>query len=228
MKNLILKALHVMLFFGLFLLSGTIMAQSLKKFKSADIGNPALKGETHFLEPGVDVTAGGDDIWMNADQFHFVYEQFSGDFDCRVRLESLEKSHLYAKAGLMAREDLTPGSRHLYFLAFPNNDKRNKNRSGYEFQYRLQSDKESKAIYPSLTDTVAQAAYPISYPNGWIRLKRAGNNFSAFTSADGRSWKLYTDFLMEMPKKLYLGMAVTGHSKGKTTVARFRDFETIK
>ena len=89
---------------------------------------------------------------MNSDQFYFVYEIFSGDFDISVKLESLEQSHLYTKAGLMAREELTPGSRNLMFLAFPGNAKRNNNRGGYEFQYRLETGKQSKAIYPSLTD----------------------------------------------------------------------------
>jgi regulation of enolase protein 1 (concanavalin A-like superfamily) len=162
---------------------------------------------------------------MNSDQFHFVYQQVTGDFDFVVRLESLERSHLYTKAGLMARENLTAGSRNVMFLAFPGNDKRNNNRGGYEFQYRLEKGKESKAIYPSLTDSVVQAAFPINYPNGWMRLKRTGNNFSAYTSADGISWVFYTEFPMDMPKKLYLGMAVTAHIKGATTVAKFRNLQ---
>ena len=228
MKKLVYTTLHLFLLLGFIFSMGTAGAQSLKKLSSADIGNPALKGETSFVKSGVDIKAGGEDIWMNSDQFRFVYKPFNGDFDIVARLESLGKSHLYAKAGLMAREDLTPGSRHLFFMAFPNNDKRNNNRSGYEFQYRLVTGKESKAIYPSLTDSVVQASYPVIYPNGWIRLKRTGNKFSAFTGTDGRKWKLYTEFTMEMPQNLYLGMAVTGHSKSASTVAKFRNFKNRK
>ena len=228
MKKLVYTTLHLFLLLGFIFSTMTLSAQSLKKFNSADIGNPALKGEARFVKSGVDITAGGEDIWMNTDQFHFVYTQFKGDFDIVTRLESLSKSHLYAKAGLMAREDLTPGSRHLFFMAFPNSDKRNNNRSGYEFQYRLLAGKESKAIYPSLTDSVVQASFPVIYPNGWIRLKRTGHNFSAYTGTDGHNWKLYTEFKMEMPGNLYLGMAVTGHSKSAATVAKFRNFKNIK
>lgn len=227
MSKLILKSLTA--FILLTMLPGSeLMAQLLTKFKSADIGNPEFKGSTQFVKEGVDIKAGGEDIWMNSDQFYFVSESVSGDFDFVVRLESLERSHLYTKAGLMVREDLTPGSRNLMFLAFPGNDKRNNNRGGYEFQYRLETGKQSKAIYPSLTDSVAQTAFPVNYPNGWMRLKRTGNAFSAYTSTDGNKWKKYTEFIMEMPDNLYFGFAVTAHIKGAATVAKFRNFKNVK
>ena len=145
MSKLILKSLTV--FILLTILPGyKLIAQSLTKFKSADIGAPEFKGSAQFVKGGVDIKAGGEDIWMNSDQFYFVSEPVSGDFDFAARLESLERSHLYTKGGLMVREDLTPGSRNLIFLAFPGNDKRNNNRGGYEFQYRLETGKQSKAI----------------------------------------------------------------------------------
>jgi len=224
MNNLISKSLQVFLiltfFWGL-----EIQAQPQTNFKAQDIGKPAIKGDAQIVADGVDIKAGGEDIWMNADQFHFVYKQIEGDFDFVARLESLERSHLYTKAGLMARENLTSGSRNVMFLAFPGNDKRNNNLGGYEFQYRLLKGKESKAIYPSLTDSVAQAAFPVNYPNVWMRLKRTGEVFSAYTSPDGINWVQYTEFLMKMPKKIYLGMAATAHIKGATTVAKFRNLQ---
>lgn len=224
MSKLISKSLHVFLLLTFFW-GVESQAQPLKAFKSQDIGKPAVKGDAQMVTDGVDIKAGGEDIWMNSDQFHFVYQQFDGDFDFVVRLESLERSHLYTKAGLMARENLTSGSRNVMFLAFPGNDKRNNNLGGYEFQYRLEKGKESKAIYPSLNDSVAQAAFPVNYPNVWMRLKRTGGVFSAYTSADGINWLQYTEFAMEMPKKIYLGMAVTAHIKGTATVAKFRDLQ---
>ncbi len=86
MKRLITKLLQ--LFFALYVVftALNVNAQSLKKFKSEDVGNPALKGETQFVKSGVDIKAGGEDIWGNSDQFHFVFQQFTGDFDITVRL----------------------------------------------------------------------------------------------------------------------------------------------
>lgn len=224
MSKLIYKSFKVFLLLTFFW-GVESQAQPMKAFKSQDIGKPAIKGSAQIVTDGVDIQAGGEDIWMNSDQFHFVYQQFTGDFDFVVRLESLEKSHLYTKAGLMARADLSAGSPNLMFLAFPSNEKRNNNLGGYEFQYRLKKGKESKAIYPSLTDSVAQASFPANYPNVWMRLKRTDTVFSAYTSPDGLNWVQYTEFAMEMPKKLYLGMAVTAHIKGAKTVARFRNLQ---
>ena len=224
MNNLISKSLHVFILLTFFF-SIDSSAQPQTNFKAQDIGKPAIKGDAQIVTDGVDIKAGGEDIWMNSDQFHFVYKQIEGDFDFVARLESLERSHLYTKAGLMARETLTSRSRNVMFLAFPGNDKRNNNLGGYEFQYRLEKGKESKAIYPSLTDTVAQASFPANYPNVWLRLKRKDATFSAYTSADGINWVQYTEFVMEMPKKIYLRMAATAHIKGATTVAKFRNLQ---
>lgn len=224
MNYLIYKSLQIFLLLTFFWGAET-QAQPQANFKAQDIGKPAVKGDAQIVPEGVDIKAGGEDIWMNADQFHFVYKQIEGDFDFVARLESLERSHLYTKAGLMARENLTSGSRNVMFLAFPGNDKRNNNRGGYEFQYRFEKGKESKAIYPSLTDTVAQAAFPANYPNVWMRLKRKDSVFSAYTSPDGINWVQYAEFTMELPKKIYLGMAATAHIKGATTVAKFRNLQ---
>jgi regulation of enolase protein 1 (concanavalin A-like superfamily) len=230
MKKLMFKKIQLLVFaLAILGLSSTVCnAQSAAKFKSEDIGNPEIKGSAQFVKDGVDITAGGTDIWTTADQFQFVYQEVKGDFDMAVRLASLDRSHLYTKGGLMVREQLTPGSRNLMFVLFPGNDKRNNNRGGYEFQYRLETDKVSKAIYPSVTDTTAQKAFPVVYPDGWMRLKRVGNSFTAFSGTDGKTWKLYTEYTLEMPAKIFFGMAATAHTKGATTVAKFRDLKKVK
>ena len=66
--------------------------------------------------------AGGKDIWGVSDEFHFNYELQSGDFDIAARIENLTASHLYSRAGLMACEDLSADSNHVFFLVFPDND----------------------------------------------------------------------------------------------------------
>jgi len=56
------------------------------------------------------VTAGGDDIWNTADQCTFVYKEVSGDFDVAITVNALEQTNDWAKAGLMVRQNLEPGS----------------------------------------------------------------------------------------------------------------------
>lgn len=205
----------------------TMKSQSIPvgSFKSADIGNPAFKGDVRIMKDGFDITAGGADIWGVKDEFSFTYIERTGDFDLISRIESLTAANLYTKAGLMARESLTAGCRHIYFQVFSDNRPRNKNNGGFEFQYRQVKDSLMKAIYPkSFTGT---PEFPVSFPNTWIRLQRIKNEFTGYCSPDGKTWKPYTTFTLELPGKIYLGLAVTSHSSDKPSSASFRDIGEI-
>lgn len=201
-------------------------AVPLKKLKQTDIGNPSLTGSSTVTDHALQIMAGGADVWGVKDEFHFSYLEKSGDFDLVARIESLTAPHLYTKAGLMAREELTDNSRHIFFQVFPNNKPRNKNNGGYEFQYRAAKAGEMKAIYPA--SATGTPEFPVNYPNTWIRLKRTANVFTGFFSADGKSWKQYTSYTLELPKKIYLGLAVTSHNTKETSTAVFRDLSFKK
>lgn len=196
-----------------------------RDFKFADIGNPEIAGTVSVTGGGFDITAGGADIWGVKDEFHFVYIEKTGDFDLAARVESLTATHLYTKAGLMAREDLTPGSRHIYFQIFPDNRPRNKNNGGFEYQYRQQTGGEMKAIYPARFDGTPD--FPVTFPDTWIRLRRVGNKFTGYTGTDGKSWKEYASFTIDLPKKVYLGPAVTSHKTTESATAKFREISNI-
>ena len=196
-----------------------------KDFNHADVGNPAIAGTVTVSDGGFDITAGGADVWGIKDEFNFVYIEKTGDFDLAARVESLTATHQYTKAGLMAREDLTPGSRHIYFQIFPDNRPRNKNNGGYEYQYRQQTGGEMKAIYPARFEGTPD--FPVSFPDTWIRLKRAGNKFTGYTGTDGKSWKEYAGFTLDLPEKVYLGAAVTSHKTTESATAKFRNISNI-
>ncbi len=202
------------------------VAITLAAFKHRDIGNPSLSGTVRILADGVEITAGGADIWGTKDEFNFVYIERSGDFDLAARIESLTAANLYTKAGLMAREDMTPGSRHIFFQVFPNNNPRNNNNGGFEFQYRQVKDSLMKAIYPK--SSAGKPEFPVVYPNTWIRLQRTGNNFTGYYSTDGKNWKAYTTYTLGLPTKIYLGLAVTSHETAKSASTKFRNIEELK
>jgi len=207
-------------------LSAKEKAISTKKFKNSDIGNPSLAGSTELMSDGIRITAGGADVWGVRDEFRFSYIEQTGDFDLFARIESLTAANLYTKAGLMAREELTDNSRHIFFQVFPNNNPRNKNNGGFEFQYRMEKAGEMKAIYPSKFE--GSPAFPVNYPNTWIRLKRVGNEFTGLTSPDGKTWTEYTKFSMPLASKVHLGLAVTSHNTKETAIAVFRNISSLK
>ncbi len=183
-------------------------------FTGVDVGNPAQAGSTTPSGNLLTISAGGTDIWGNADQFHFAHQQRTGDFDLWVRIESLTQADLYTKAGLMARESLNPGSRHVFALAFPSNATRNNNVGGYEFQSRAATNGVSTAIYPAVPQP------RVSYPGGWIRLQRTGDTFISYSSVDGASWREFARTTLALPATVFFGPAVTAHSGAVKTTAK--------
>lgn len=226
-----MKSKSGILFLCLIILTGNIIfAQakpvSLKKLKSVDIGNPSIAGSTKITDNKLILNAGGADIWNKRDEFRFAYIQQSGDFDLISKVESLTDPHLYTKAGLMVREELTEDSRHIYFMVFPNNKPRNKNNGGYEYQYRMEKGGESKAIYPSKFEGTPE--FPVNYPETWIRLKRVGNEFTGFYSPDSSTWKPFASFTLDLPAKVYIGPAVTSHNAKAATEAVLSSLSLLK
>ena len=124
------------------------------------------KPTARYIDGEVELT----DVEITHDDLTFAVARV-GDFDVRVRVAGLAGSDLWAKAGLMARESLTGASRYAAAFATPG-------LSGAFFQYRLAAG----------GGTTNAGAAPVTYPNTWLRLKRAGNNFTGYAGFDGQNW----------------------------------------
>jgi regulation of enolase protein 1 (concanavalin A-like superfamily) len=178
-------------------------------FASSDVGGATPAGSTTVVAEAsaYDVVAGGRDINGTADSFRFLAQRRTGDFDVKVRLQSLDPSHAWAKAGLMAREDLSAGSRMVFTFATPNVN-------GYGQIYRGTAG--GGTISKSAATTVA-------YPNGWLRLRRVGDVFTGYRSTDGVNWTVISTVNLALSPTVYFGLAVSSHNEAATTTARFRD-----
>ena len=180
------------------------------EFVPSDIGNPAQAGSATPVGNGFNVVGGGSDIGGIFDQFHFEYQKRSGNFDVKVRVQSLGASDAWAKAGVMARESLEANSRFAASLTTPAT-------VGCFFQSR------------TATGAAASAAgyFPVNFPETWLRLQRSGNLFTGYASLDGQNWTVLGSVNMSMPGTVYLGQAVTSRNPVQTTLAEFRDFGTV-
>ena len=67
------------------------------------------------------MTAGGVDIWDTADEMHYAYKTLSGVGSMSVRIESLQNTHGFAKAGVMIRSSLDADSANVALLLTPDN-----------------------------------------------------------------------------------------------------------
>jgi regulation of enolase protein 1 (concanavalin A-like superfamily) len=82
---------------------------------------------------------------------------------------------------------------------------------------------DMKAIYPDLNS--AGEKYNVNFPDTWIRLKRLGDTFESYISSDNMTWNLYSSFTISMPARLYVGLALTSHSKNEYTSSTFMSFQ---
>lgn len=180
-----------------------------RDFTPADIGSPTPPGASTPQANGLDVVAGGADIGGVADQFQFNYQLRSGDFDVQVRVPALGGSDVWAKAGLMARDTLAPGSRFAATFATPS-------LAGCFFESRSG---------PGAPATVA-GSLPVNYPYTWLRLKRAGSQLTGFGGFDGRTWTQLGSVTLSLGT-VYLGFAVTSHNPVLATTAQFRDYGPV-
>ena len=185
-----------------------------------DVGAPRLPGATKPSAAGVEIVAGGEDIWGTREEFHFAQSLGQGDFELSVRLDSLTMADVYTKAGLMLRASLAAGAEHAMLLAFGDNQPRNRNNGGLEFQSRIAADGPCTGIYPP-QPLPPQPDFPVNFPHVWLKLVRAGDTLTGLASPDGGSWRTYSVHRQRLPRAAYLGLAVTSHHAAQTVRAVF-------
>ena len=206
---------------------GQVLAQSRQDVGKA--GDPAVPGVTFSSRAGdFEVRAGGTDMWNNQDGFHFIHQPITGDFDVRVRVESLEPVHRFTKAGLMARESLAADSRNLTVVveppAVPTHDSEfgGVGADTYAVQGRMARGGPTVAW---TRDGAVLTGPP--YPNAWLRLQREGAVFRAYRGNDGAQWTLLGETTQGLPATLYVGLGTSSHNNtpGYTTLARYREYQ---
>lgn len=197
-------------------------AQAL--FISTDIGGPGLAGSV--APPGVQppgpvaVTGSGADIWGTADQCHFWYDTWAGDFVAIARFTGLAGgSDAWRKVGLMARTDTTAGSAMQFVAATPQ-----------QIAVQWRDSAGAGANWPGafMPGSPSAGAAPF-----WMMLKRVGNTYTAHWAPDVAgapgTWSTTnpaTDRHVNpgLPASVQLGIAVTSHNNGQLTTGSFDSF----
>jgi hypothetical protein len=162
------------------------------------------------------MTATGVDIWGTADEFRYAWKQLSGAGSISAQVLSIQNTDPWAKAGVMIRETLDPGSEYAFVCVTPGN--------GCRFQGRLTPG--SSATSDTGVETPEQTAITAPY---WVKLERdAAGNFNGYYSSDGVSWQTMTwnPQRISMPPNVYIGLALTSHNVGVTCTAEFSDVQT--
>ena len=175
-----------------------------------DLGNPAVGSTVAAAGNGLNVTATGTDFGGSSDQGNFSYQIVAGNFDVAVRVANLTLSDIFAKAGLMARENLSANSRFAAAFTTPA-------MNGSFFESRD----------PAGASAGSSGYFPANYPNTWLRVQRFSNTFNGFASYDGQTWTQLGSATISMPSQIYFGFSVSSRSASAVATAQFRDITTV-
>ena len=174
-------------------------AQTPAPWTYRDVGSVGIPGSATYSSANdvLTVKAAGADIWGTADSFGYLYQPFVGDGWAFVRVSSLQNTSTFAKAAIMLRESLDPGSPEVILDLRPTGD--------IEFMTRPSAG--------AATTFVAGAS--TGFPQS-IELFRDGSVVTAY--ANGAAIGSTT---VSMGQQLFVGVAVTSHDVNTLTTATF-------
>jgi regulation of enolase protein 1 (concanavalin A-like superfamily) len=168
-----------------------------------DVGAVGIAGDATYANPTFTVTGAGADVWGTADAFHYVYTTLAGGGSIVARVASVQNTASWAKAGVMIRNSLDPGSAQAFMLVSW--------AKGVAFQRRT-ADGGTSVSTPGTLSTAPR----------WVKLTRSGATISAFESADGVAWtQVGTDSFPSMGATVFVGLAVSSHVSGVNCTATF-------
>jgi hypothetical protein len=176
-------------------------------------GNPV--GFVQTSPTSITMGAGGTDIYGTADQFTFAYKSFNGDGSIIVRVDGIENTDPWAKAGVMIRESLSPDSRFAGVYATPG--------QGVRFQARLLTAGDATSDTSVATPEQIALRAPV-----WVKLERAGTTVNGYYSTDGSKWTAmsWNPQTINMMGQIYIGLAVTSHNVNLATTGVFSNAST--
>ncbi|MHC4703749.1 MAG: PA14 domain-containing protein, partial [Planctomycetota bacterium] len=153
------------------------------------------------------MTGSGADIWavngVEADEFHFAYKSLTGVGSLVARVESIENTNNWAKAGVMIRDSLDPDSAHAMMVVTPG--------QGVSFQRRPGTGQTS---LHTTTDGVTAPQ--------WVKIERdLAGNFTAYYSANGSDWTMQGTENIQMGSNVHIGLALTSHDAALACEAVF-------
>jgi hypothetical protein len=163
-------------------------------WEQADIGSPSIAGFSKYNNGTFqNYASGANNIWGAADQFRFIYQPCIGDVEIVARVSNVEAANYWAEAGIMIRETLGAGSKHVSVVC-------NGGNSAVQQIWRDSTDGQSGSV-PNL------GLNPGPY---WVRITRSGNTITTYRSEYGTNcWIQIASVYVPMTPQVYVGLAIS-------------------
>jgi len=156
-------------------------------WQSVDVGARTIAGRSAYDDGVFTIDGGGNDVWLDTDEFRYVHQPLHGDGSIVARLVSQTPTSEWAKAGVMVKSSATEGAPYALIAVTPDH--------GVHFQANFTED-----------DGEFATSLPV-----WLKLTRTGDLVVAAISPDGQSWSEIGSATVEMPDEATIGLFVTSH-----------------
>jgi regulation of enolase protein 1 (concanavalin A-like superfamily) len=174
-----------------------------------DIGGATPAGSGTYNNGVWTVQGAGREIWTHdADSFHFTYLKVTGDCTIIARVNSVQNTHVGAKAGVMIRSDLNPDPASKAWIALTPATKVEAYMDGWTEMY-------GGSNWEAQSYSIPQVPY-------WVKIERLGNIIAAYASPDGTSWgTIVVGQFAKMGSTAYVGLALCSLNNGTLNSATF-------
>jgi autotransporter-associated beta strand protein len=177
-----------------------------KPWTAVDVGGVLGDGATGLQSGKFISVSSGTAIGGAADSFRYTYQPLVGDGSIVAKVSSLENTGGWAKGGVVIRESLDPNARQAVMVVSATN--------GIAWQYR-QNVGGSGVVVPGPTSQAAPA---------WVKVTRAGNQFTGSWSADGTTWtQVGSSITISMGITVLAGLASTSDAAARLNRVEFTD-----
>ena len=151
--------------------------------------------------------AGSGSVSGLTDVFQYAFKSNYGDVEMAVKINSLTYTDGSAKAGIMIRAGLAANAANVYLAITPTNTLFFQNRS-------QQGTNTNEVLRPNI------ASFSPGNMAHWLKLKRVGDTFKSYWSADNVNWvAIDSATINNFPKNYLLGIAVAANQGNNTTRA---------
>ena len=181
-------------------------------------GYPASVGS--FVEGPVGtytMRASGRDIWDTSDEFHFAWKILNGAGSIEVKVQSVQNTNVFAKAGVMIRETPDPNSAFAAVYITPGR--------GCRFFLRDSAGVDAES------DSAVSQLKNIEAPH-WVKLERtASGDFKAYNSDDPCGTDTWHELAwnprnIQMNQYVCIGLVLTSRDADTTCEAKFSNLAT--
>jgi regulation of enolase protein 1 (concanavalin A-like superfamily) len=171
---------------------------------NGDVGNVGVAGEACESNGTFTLKASGENIWDQADGFHYAYKRLVGDGEIIARVVSADFSENWASTGVMMRESLDAGSAFAYANLT--------DYGRYALLFRNQNGASASTRHSG--NTTVSTPY-------WVRLTREGDRVESHFSHDGNNWSYWRATSVPMTDTVYIGLATFSHDNNQRREAKF-------